>query len=162
MDCPCWPQHVPQLLWLSIVSVMLDSCQQLAACCAHLPKASHQAPCTACRCEQLRWILPDWVPHKWLNLFTQPWEGDVTMTLPASMWNLGRTITNPNSEELLMAVRVSAAATWAEGCLHGRWYTWPQQGCHFRAGTSLLLCLSVLDTCIIATLDPGHKHAEHP
>lgn len=53
-------------------------------------------------------MLPEWLPSKWLMLFTQPWEGDVTMILPAELWLLGKTIVNPTTEELLRSVKVGA------------------------------------------------------
>lgn len=64
------------------------------------------------RCQQLQWMLPDWVPSKWLTLFTQPWEGDITMILPSSLWHVGKAITNPTTEELMRAVKVGEVATW--------------------------------------------------
>jgi hypothetical protein len=43
------------------------------------------------RCLQAQWLLADVMPTKWLTLFTQPWEGDVTFVLPrcAAAWVLG-------------------------------------------------------------------------
>ena len=52
-------------------------------------------------------MLPEWLPSKWLMLFTQPWEGDITVTLPASLWQLGKTIVNPTEKEVLHSIRVS-------------------------------------------------------
>lgn len=62
------------------------------------------------RCQLLQWMLPEWFPSKWLMLFTQPWEGDVTMILPAELWLLGKTIVNPTTEELLRSVKVDCRA----------------------------------------------------
>mmetsp|Transcript_39015 Transcript_39015/g.86806 ORF Transcript_39015/g.86806 Transcript_39015/m.86806 type:complete len:863 (-) Transcript_39015:1327-3915(-) len=64
------------------------------------------------RCQQLQWVLPEWIPTKWLTLFTQPWEGDITMTLPHTLWDLPKTIVNPTTEELLRSVKVGEVATW--------------------------------------------------
>lgn len=64
------------------------------------------------RCQQLQYILPEWVPTKWLTLFTQPWEGDITMVLPHTAWHVGKAIINPTTEELVGAVKVGEVATW--------------------------------------------------
>jgi TAG lipase/steryl ester hydrolase/phospholipase A2/LPA acyltransferase len=34
------------------------------------------------KCQQAQWLLSDVFPTKWLMLFTQPWEGDITIVLP--------------------------------------------------------------------------------
>lgn len=34
------------------------------------------------KCTQAQWLLSDVMPTKWLTLFTQPWEGDITIVLP--------------------------------------------------------------------------------
>jgi TAG lipase/steryl ester hydrolase/phospholipase A2/LPA acyltransferase len=34
------------------------------------------------KCLQAQWLLADVMPTKWLTLFTQPWEGDITVVLP--------------------------------------------------------------------------------
>jgi TAG lipase/steryl ester hydrolase/phospholipase A2/LPA acyltransferase len=60
----------------------------------------------------MQWLLPEWVPTKWLSLFTQPWEGDVTVVLPSSLWNLGKTMTNPTTEDLLHASKAGELAIW--------------------------------------------------
>jgi hypothetical protein len=49
--------------------------------------------------------MPDWFPTKWASLFTQPWEGDITLVLPAHLWNLGKSIANPTTNEILSATR---------------------------------------------------------
>lgn len=53
----------------------------------------------------LQCFVPTWT--KWLTLFTQPWEGDITFTLPSSLWNIRKTVVNPTVEDLQAAVRVS-------------------------------------------------------
>lgn len=70
------------------------------------------ASCAAARCAQLQWLMPDWVPTKWLTLFTQAWEGDITVCLPASLWNLGKTIANPSAEDLAQAVKTGELSIW--------------------------------------------------
>ncbi|GLC33103.1 hypothetical protein PLESTB_000370100 [Pleodorina starrii] len=64
------------------------------------------------RCQVAQWLLPEWVPSKWLMLFTQAWEGDITMTLPSALWHIGKTIVNPTTEELIRSVKVGEVATW--------------------------------------------------
>ncbi|KXZ42481.1 hypothetical protein GPECTOR_142g702 [Gonium pectorale] len=64
------------------------------------------------RCQVAQWLLPDWLPSKWLMLFTQAWEGDITMTLPSALWHIGKTIVNPTTEELIRSVKVGEVATW--------------------------------------------------
>ncbi|KAG2494204.1 hypothetical protein HYH03_007562 [Edaphochlamys debaryana] len=64
------------------------------------------------RCQVAQWLLPEWVPSKWLMLFTQAWEGDITMTLPPARWNIGQVIVNPTTEELVRSVKVGEFATW--------------------------------------------------
>ncbi len=57
----------------------------------------------------VQWLLPEWKVSKWLTLFTQPWEGDVTFTLPSMLWNLRKTIINPSTTELMLATQASLA-----------------------------------------------------
>ena len=57
-----------------------------------------------------QWLLPEWIPTKWLNLWTQPWEGDVTMLLPSALWQLGQAIRNPSKEYLMHAIKVGGQA----------------------------------------------------
>jgi len=64
------------------------------------------------RLQVVQWMLPHWQVSKWLTLFTQPWEGDITFTLPSALWNLHKTIINPTTEDLLHAVKVGEIATW--------------------------------------------------
>lgn len=66
----------------------------------------------AFRAAQAQWLLPSWVPTKWLRLFTQPWEGDITFVLPSVLWNMGKTLTNPSTEDLLLATRYGELAVW--------------------------------------------------
>lgn len=59
--------------------------------------------------------MPDWFPTKWVSLFTQPWEGDITLVLPSHMWNLGKSIVNPTTSDILSATRsVGAGVACAE------------------------------------------------
>lgn len=51
-------------------------------------------------------MLPNWSGSKLLTLFTQPWEGDITFTLPSALWNIRKAIVNPSTDELLRAVKV--------------------------------------------------------
>lgn len=65
------------------------------------------------RCQQLQWALPDWIPTKWLSLFSQNWEGDVTMVLPTeSYWTLRKAVVNPTRREVLVAAHAGEMATW--------------------------------------------------
>ena len=54
----------------------------------------------------LQWLLPDWIPSRWLTLFTQPWEGDVTMTLPMDVWTRVHPGVNPTPLELQRLIKV--------------------------------------------------------
>ncbi|WIA29719.1 hypothetical protein OEZ86_012199 [Tetradesmus obliquus] len=64
------------------------------------------------RCAQMQCILPDWFPTKWLTLFTQPWEGDITVVLPSHLWNLGKTMVNPTTLDILAATKQGELAIW--------------------------------------------------
>lgn len=64
------------------------------------------------RCRQLQFILPKWVPSKWLNLFTQTWIGDVTFLLPIMFYNPTRLITNPDLEQLIQSVKMGERQAW--------------------------------------------------
>ena len=64
------------------------------------------------RCQVLQWLLPQWLPSKWLSLFTQPWEGDITMMLPMDVWNLNKAIVNPSRDELVKLIKVGELAAW--------------------------------------------------
>jgi TAG lipase/steryl ester hydrolase/phospholipase A2/LPA acyltransferase len=60
----------------------------------------------------MQYILPDWFPTKWLTLFTQPWEGDITVVLPSHLWNLGKTMVNPTTVDILAATKSGELAIW--------------------------------------------------
>lgn len=67
------------------------------------------------RCQQLQNLLPDGVPSKWLTLFSQTWEGDVTMVLPTgSYWTMGKAVVNPTKKEVLEATHTGELATWEQ------------------------------------------------
>ena len=74
------------------------------ACCSSSASPSPLPPATSSQI--LQWLLPDWLPSRWLSLFTQPWEGDVTMTLPMHMWDLNKALINPTHEELERLIKV--------------------------------------------------------
>lgn len=57
------------------------------------------------RCKQAQELIPDWLPSKWLKVFSQQWEGDVTMVLPSTYTTLKKAITNPSKADLMHAVR---------------------------------------------------------
>ena len=42
---------------------------------------------------------------RWLKVFSQTWEGDVTMVLPSSYMQLKKSITNPSHADLLKACK---------------------------------------------------------
>lgn len=64
------------------------------------------------RCAQLQCVLPDWFPTKWLSLFTQPWEGDITLVLPSHLWKVNKTMTNPTNKDLIEATKHGELAIW--------------------------------------------------
>jgi TAG lipase/steryl ester hydrolase/phospholipase A2/LPA acyltransferase len=64
------------------------------------------------RCQQLQWILPRFIPTRWLNFFTQRWEGDVTIVLPLTFFNPRKIITNPDINEILASVKLGESITW--------------------------------------------------
>ncbi|KAK9804424.1 hypothetical protein WJX72_011952 [[Myrmecia] bisecta] len=66
------------------------------------------------RCKQLMEVLPDWLPGKFLKVFSQAWEGDVTMVLPSTFWQLKKAITNPSKDDLVMACRQGEQVTWSK------------------------------------------------
>ncbi len=68
------------------------------------------APPLLRRLQVVQWLLPHWKVSRYLTLFTQPWEGDVTFTLPSVLWNLRKTIVNPSTAELMRATLVSRVA----------------------------------------------------
>ena len=58
----------------------------------------------------LQWLLPDWMApaSRLLTLFTQPWEGDITMLLP---WDISMQISpliNPKQVDLIRLLKVRA------------------------------------------------------
>lgn len=55
-----------------------------------------------CRCQQLMYVFP---VLRWLKVFSQTWEGDVTMVLPSSFMQLKKSITNPTNKDLLDACK---------------------------------------------------------
>lgn len=40
---------------------------------------------------------------RWLKVFSQPWEGDVTMVLPSTFMQIKKSITNPSLPDLQLA-----------------------------------------------------------
>ena len=42
---------------------------------------------------------------RWLKVFSQTWEGDVTMVLPSSYMQLKKSVTNPSNQDLLDACK---------------------------------------------------------
>ena len=42
---------------------------------------------------------------RWLKVFSQTWEGDVTMVLPSSYMQLKKSVTNPTNKDLLDACK---------------------------------------------------------
>ncbi|PSC75647.1 Triacylglycerol lipase SDP1 [Micractinium conductrix] len=66
------------------------------------------------RCKQLGEVLPDWLPSKWLRVFSQQWEGDVTIVLPHTFLQLYKAVVNPSNKDLLAAVRQGELCTWAK------------------------------------------------
>jgi hypothetical protein len=95
-------QQLPSVGPTHVVTMKLCSNQPLPLVsnhtCARNARAAH-------RCAQLKWIMPDWFPTKWVSLFTQPWEGDITLVLPSHLWNVGKSIVNPTTSDILNATR---------------------------------------------------------
>ncbi len=48
---------------------------------------------------------------RYLTLFTQQWEGDITFSLPFSLLNLAKTVVNPSKTDLVKAVGVRGTHT---------------------------------------------------
>nr|ARQ20718.1 sugar-dependent 1 tag lipase [Lobosphaera incisa] len=65
------------------------------------------------RCKQLVEILPTGM-GKFLKVFSQVWEGDVTMVLPSTFWQLRKAITNPSKDDLVAACRQGEQVTWSK------------------------------------------------
>eukprot|EP00798_Chlamydomonas_sp_ICE-L_P007371 gene7371-494_t len=63
-------------------------------------------------CVLLEMMLPKWFPTTMIKLFTQPWEGDVTITLPAELWSLGNALTNHSVEGMNRFVKMGELAAW--------------------------------------------------
>lgn len=61
------------------------------------------------RCGQVMEVLPR---MKWLKVFAQPWEGDITMVLPPTFYSLNKAVTNPSSQDLGDSIRQGERATW--------------------------------------------------
>ena len=67
------------------------------------------------RCRQALEILPRWRwPARWLRAFSQPWEGDITITLPDALTQLAKTAIGPRRGDLLQAIRQGELSTWAK------------------------------------------------
>lgn len=68
------------------------------------------------RCRQLAEVAPRWAPGvgAWLRRFSQPWEGDVTIVLPETLFQLRKTVIVPTHDELLQAVRQGELCTWSK------------------------------------------------
>lgn len=67
------------------------------------------------RCRQALELLPRrrW-PARWLRAFSQPWEGDITITLPDAVAQLARGVAGASRRHLIAALRQGEAATWAK------------------------------------------------
>ena len=65
------------------------------------------------RCQQLMYVFP---VLRWLKVFSQTWEGDVTMVLPSSFMQLKKSITNPTNKDLLDACKQVLPLTPALSC----------------------------------------------
>ncbi len=61
------------------------------------------------RCQQLGTLVKG---LDWLELFSQAWEGDVTITLPFRSMNLVKIIQNPSVEDVLSAIHLGEKETW--------------------------------------------------
>lgn len=67
------------------------------------------------RCKQLMEVLPRSLgASRLLKLLSQPWEGDVTMVLPASRLSSLKAVINLSKEDLLLALSEGQRATWAK------------------------------------------------
>lgn len=64
------------------------------------------------RLQVVQWMLPEWKVSRYLTLWTQPWEGDITFTLPSMLWNLRKTVMNPSPDDLVHAVEIGEHAAW--------------------------------------------------
>lgn len=57
---------------------------------------------------------------RWLKVFSQTWEGDVTMVLPSSYMQLKKSITNPTNKDLLDACKQVPCPMPLKCCWFGR------------------------------------------
>ena len=71
------------------------------------------------RCQQLMALVPS---LRILKVFSQPWEGDVTMVLPSTYMQIKKSITNPTAEDLRNACRQACPSSKARSavCLRPR------------------------------------------
>jgi TAG lipase / steryl ester hydrolase / phospholipase A2 / LPA acyltransferase len=65
-----------------------------------------------CRSLQLQQVLPKWVPQQLLKMYSQVWEGDVTVVLPLTFFNPYRIITNPSLQDILSLVKMGEKKMW--------------------------------------------------
>ena len=56
---------------------------------------------------------------RWLKMFSQTWEGDVTMVLPSSYMQLKKSVTNPSNKDLLDACKQVAVFLAPIACMAG-------------------------------------------
>jgi TAG lipase / steryl ester hydrolase / phospholipase A2 / LPA acyltransferase len=63
---------------------------------------------------QAQTYLPAWIPTKWMSLFTQAWEGDVTILLPWKLYakNISKAMYNPTAHDLIEADNLGTRAAW--------------------------------------------------
>lgn len=75
---------------------------------------------------QAQQYLPSWIPTKWMRLFTQPWEGDVTILMPWHLYmkNIGKAIHNPSQQDLVIADREGHRAAWEHISAIQVWFPW--------------------------------------
>ena len=67
------------------------------------------------RCKQIMEVLPrSFGASRVLKLLSQPWEGDVTMVLPASSISTLKAVVNLSREDLLRSLAEGQRAAWAE------------------------------------------------
>ena len=58
---------------------------------------------------------------RWLKVFSQTWEGDVTMVLPSSFMQLKKSVTNPTNKDLLDACKQVCCHPSLITCKGSRW-----------------------------------------
>ena len=70
-----------------------------------------------------------------LKVFSQPWEGDVTMVLPSTYMQIKKSITNPTADDLRTACRQARQIRRCGGllcnCISACW--WCLRAAHVRA-----------------------------